>query len=218
MALFALDAEPLFPPAHLAEPDGLLAIGGDLSPTRLLSAYRKGIFPWYNEPPILWWSPDPRFVLFPAELIISSSMKKMLRKNIFSFTVNQDFAQVIHHCKTTARHGQDGTWITDEMESAYINLHEMGYAISAETWQGKKLVGGVYGIKMGDVFFGESMFSHASNASKFALINLLQTLQKDGLQVMDCQVYTVHLESLGARMISRMQFTRLLSAHLPTPG
>ena len=168
MSLFALDKELVFPPVHLAEPDGLLALGGDLSVERLLLAYRNGIFPWYEGAYILWWSPDPRFVLFPGELRISKSIKPLINRNEFSFTVNNAFAQVIHHCKKTKRPGQQGTWITDEVEKAYCQMHEQGFAHSAEVWKDGKLVGGLYGIRLGNVFFGESMFSHVSNASRFA--------------------------------------------------
>jgi leucyl/phenylalanyl-tRNA---protein transferase len=210
MPVYALDDSFNFPPVDMADDDGLLAWGGDLHTNRLLVAYSRGIFPWYNEPPILWWCPDPRFVLFPEELIISSSMKKILRKKTFTFSINKDFKSVIHHCKTTYRPPQDGTWITDEMEAAFIKLHEAGFAHSAEAWQNNKLVGGMYGIKLGDVFFGESMFSTVNNASKFAFINFIKYMQQNGMQLLDCQVYSPHLESLGARMISRKEFVQLL--------
>lgn len=210
MPLFALDKELIFPPVHLAEPDGLLAMGGDLSPERLLLAYRNGIFPWYEGDTILWWCPHPRFVLFPGELKVSKNLKPLLNKDEFKFTTDKAFAQVIHHCKETKRPGQEGTWITDEVESAYIQLHELGHAHSAEVWKGDKLVGGLYGIKMGRVFFGESMFSLISNASRFAFIKYVQHLKNEGVELIDCQVYTEYLESLGARMIDRGNFTHLL--------
>jgi len=206
LPVFALEKELYFPPANLAEPDGLLAIGGDLSPERLLLAYRQGIFPWYEGVYILWWCPDPRFVLFPGELKISKSMKALLKKNVFDFTINKAFKKVIHHCKNIKRPGQRGTWITDEVEAAYVRMHELGYAISAEAWKDGALVGGVYGLKIGKVFFGESMFSEVDNASKYAFIQLVQHLRQEGVEVIDCQVYTEHLESLGARMISRKEF------------
>lgn len=206
MALFALGNEPVFPPVHLAEPDGLLALGGDLSSERLLSAYRQGIFPWYEGKTILWWCPDPRFVLFPTELRVSKSMKAILKKNHFEFTTNRSFAEVIAKCKTISRRDQDGTWITPEVQQAYNGLHADGYAQSAEVWQDGVLVGGLYGIRMGRVFFGESMFSEQSNASKYAFIKYVQLLQQEGVELIDCQVYTEHLESLGARMISRVDF------------
>lgn len=215
MPLFALDNKLIFPPVHLAEPDGLLAMGGDLSPERLLLAYRNGIFPWYEGEPILWWSTDPRFVLVPAELKVNKSTKTLLKKNEFVFTVNKAFATVIHNCKEIKRPGQNGTWITDEVEKAYCKLHELGHAHSAEVWKDNELVGGLYGIRMGKVFFGESMFSKVSNASRFAFINYIQLLKEDGVQLIDCQVYTEYLESLGARMISRTDFVRQLKELIP---
>ena len=210
MPLFALDNELVFPPVHLAEPDGLLAMGGDLSSERLLLAYRNGIFPWYEGDTILWWCPHPRFVLFPDELKVSKSIKTLLNKNELKFTTNKAFAQVIHHCKETKRPGQDGTWITNEVEKAYCRLHELGYAHSAEVWKNDELVGGLYGIKLDRVFFGESMFSLKSNASRFAFIKYVQQLKNEGTELIDCQVYTEYLESFGARMIDRENFTSLL--------
>ncbi len=215
MALFALDKEIFFPPADLAEADGLLALGGDLSVERLLLAYRSGIFPWFEGDIPLWWSPDPRFVLFPDELKVSKSMKQVLNKNIFEFTTNKAFADVIKNCKTLPRFGQDGTWITDEMEAAYLELHRRGFAHSAEAWKEGELVGGLYGIKLGNAFFGESMFSKASNASKFAFIKYVLLLKEQGVQLIDCQVHTEHLESFGARMIARKDFLNLLQTLLP---
>ncbi len=210
MPLFALDKNLIFPPVNLAEPDGLLAVGGDLSTDRLLLAYRNGIFPWYEEEHILWWCPDPRFVLFPTELKISKSMKQLLKKNAFDFSIDKDFSAVISNCKTIARRGQESTWITDEVKTAYTRLHLLGIAHSAEVWLDGELVGGLYGIKMGKVFFGESMFSKTSNASKFAFIKYVQQLQTEGIDLIDCQVYTSHLESLGARMIARDDFVKRL--------
>lgn len=210
MPLFALDKELTFPPVHLAEPDGLLAMGGDLSPKRLLSAYRNGVFPWYEGETILWWSPDPRFVLFPNDLKIRKAIKPMLNRNEFEFSINKSFAEVIHHCKETKRPGQKGTWITDEVEKAYCKMHELGYGYSAEAWKGAKLVGGLYGIKLGKVFFGESMFSLTSNASRFCFIKYVEQLKKEGIQLIDCQVYTEYLESFGAGMINRKDFVGLL--------
>lgn len=210
MPLFALDKELIFPPVHLAEPDGLLAMGGDLSTERLLLAYRNGIFPWYEGEPILWWSPDPRFVLFPGELKINKSLRSLLGKNQFVFTVNHCFKEVIHHCKKIKRPGQQGTWITDEVEKAYCKLHVLGYAHSAEVWKSGELVGGLYGIKLGHVFFGESMFSKLNNASRYAFIKYVQQLKEEGTELIDCQVYTEYLESLGAKMIDRKEFTILL--------
>lgn len=200
-----------FPAIESADQSGLLAIGGDLSPERLLLAYRSGIFPWYSEgDPICWWTPDPRFVLFPQELKVSKSMKQVINRNKFVFTINQSFAEVISNCKNVSRNGQDGTWISDDMGAAYINLHQLGYAHSAEAWLGAELVGGLYGIRLGNIFFGESMFSHRSNASKFAFIKYVEQLQKENVQMIDCQLHTNHLESLGARMISRREFKKQL--------
>lgn len=212
--MFLLSSALFFPPLNMADEDGLLAIGGDLGTERLLLAYRSGIFPWYNEDdPICWWSPDPRFVLYPAELKISNSMRTVLQNGKFRFTLNRAFAQVIQNCKTVSRNGQDGTWISPAMQKAYIRLHELGYAHSAETWLDGELVGGLYGIRMGSIFFGESMFSLKTNASKFAFIKYVQQLQKENVQLIDCQLYTNHLESLGARMISRKLFIEILTAN-----
>lgn len=209
--MYLLNKELIFPPIHLADEDGLLAIGGDLSTERLLLAYRLGIFPWYNDnEPICWWSPDPRFVLFPDELRISKSMHAILKKKEFSFTCNKAFADVIQQCKTVPRKGQDGTWISADVQKAYIRLHKLGYAHSAEAWLDGELVGGLYGIRLGKVFFGESMFSLRPNASKFAFINYVGLLKQEKVNLIDCQVYTPHLQSLGARMISRSTFAGLL--------
>ena len=212
MALFVLDKELAFPPTHLAEPDGLLAMGGDLSPERLLLAYRKGNFPWYEGEYILWWSPDPRFVLFPGELKINKTIRSLLNKNAFDFTINKAFRDVIHQCKKIRRPGQEGTWITDEVEKAYIKMHELGYAHSAEVWKDGILVGGLYGIKMGKIFFGESMFSNTSNASRYAFSKYIEILKQEGIQLIDCQVYTEYLESMGARMIEGKEFRKILSS------
>jgi leucyl/phenylalanyl-tRNA--protein transferase len=212
MPLYVLDRDLVFPPPERADEDGLLAIGGDLSLKRLLLAYRRGIFPWYEDNYILWWCPDPRFVLFPPELKVSSSMKQVLKKGDFEFTVNRDFRGVISACKTVSRRGQEGTWITEDMRNAYVDLHFHGFAHSAEAWRNGELVGGLYGIRMGRLFFGESMFSKASNASKFAFIRYVQQLQSEGVQLIDCQVYTTHLESLGARMIPRTEFLKYVEA------
>lgn len=199
-----------FPPPEDADADGLLAIGGDLKTDRLLAAYRQGIFPWFSHDVPLWWHPDPRFVLFPAQLRISKSMKVVFGKKTFSFTKNNAFGEVINACKTVPRPGQDGTWINEEVVSAYTKLHGMGMAHSYEAWQGKTLVGGLYGIKMGKVFFGESMFSRVTNASKAAFIWAVLHLKQDGVELIDCQVYTEHLESLGAEMIARESFMKRL--------
>ncbi|HVI45677.1 MAG TPA: leucyl/phenylalanyl-tRNA--protein transferase [Chitinophaga sp.] len=194
----------------MSEPDGLLAAGGDLSIERLLLAYRSGIFPWYDEPPILWWSPDPRFVLFPSNLQVSASMRQVLRRQQFRITFNENFNGVIARCSRIARPGQSGTWITNEMRQAYMRLHEAGYAMSVESWVGDKLAGGLYGVKIGQYFFGESMFADVSNASKAAFITFVQTYAHE-LKMIDCQVQTDHLASLGAGFISREEFLELLN-------
>jgi leucyl/phenylalanyl-tRNA---protein transferase len=208
--IFSLDDEITFPPVDLSEPDGLLAIGGDLSPQRLITAYRNGIFPWYQGDDILWWCPDPRFVLLPGELKISKPVKKLLDNNELRFTMDQAFAAVIHHCKKIPRAGQDGTWITDEVEAAYCRMHELGYAHSAELWHDKELVGGLYGIRLGKVFFGESMFSKISNASRITFIKYVEQLRSEGVELIDCQIYTEYLESFGSKMIPRKQFISYL--------
>ena len=209
--MFLLSDKIYFPPVESADADGLLAIGGDLSSERLLLAYRSGIFPWFNEEdPICWWSPDPRFVLYPPEIRISKSMQVVFKKDIFQFTTNTAFKAVITNCQNVYREGQGGTWITDEMKAAYIELHRLGFAHCAEAWIGDELVGGLYGIRLGNIFFGESMFSHCSNASKFAFISYVRQLEKENVQLIDCQLHTNHLESLGARMISRADFSLLV--------
>jgi leucyl/phenylalanyl-tRNA---protein transferase len=214
MSIFALDKKLVFPPVHLSEPDGLLAIGGDLTPERLLLAYRNGIFPWYEGEYILWWSPDPRCVLFPSELKVSHSMKQLLKKDAFEFTTNTAFTQVIQSCKQIDRKSQASTWITDEVERAFTQMHALGYAHSAEAWVNGELAGGLYGLRIGKVFFGESMFSNASNASKYAFIRYVQQLQQEGVELIDCQVHTTHLESMGAKMIPREDFLGLLQKSL----
>lgn len=209
-----LSSKLLFPPVEDALEDGLLAIGGDLSIERLKLAYQQGIFPWYEGETPLWWSPDPRFVLFPEKLYISKSMKQVIKKNEFKFTINTCFSEVIHHCKVNKRPGQWGTWITDDVENAYIALHKEGIAISAEAWKNGALVGGLYGIRMGRLFFGESMFSLVPNASKFAFIQLVTQLIQEKVVLIDCQVHTEHLASLGAEMISRKDFKAYLKDYL----
>jgi len=211
MPVSILDERLWFPPTDEATADGLLAIGGDLSIERLLLAYSKGIFPWFEEDIPLWWCPNPRFVLFPGELKVSKSMQQVINKNQFQFKINTAFEDTIHNCKTVKRRDDAGTWITDEIEKAYINLHKKNYAVSAEAWQNNILVGGLYGIRLGDIFFGESMFSHVPNASKFAFIKYVEHLKNENVQLIDCQVYTQHLESLGARMIGRNSFIELLN-------
>lgn len=213
--MVVLNDKLVFPPVEMATPEGIIAIGGDLSIERLLLAYRSGIFPWYNEgEPIVWWSPDPRFVLFPEKLRVTKSMQSVLNNGSFRFTINRAFGKVLQQCKTIPRQEQEGTWITPAIEQAYTKLHGLGYAHSAEAWASGELVGGLYGIRIGNIFFGESMFSKASNASKYAFINYVRQLQKEKVTLIDCQVYTAHLESLGAKMIERNTFMDLLGKNL----
>lgn len=214
MPLHALTHQLWFPPVSDALEDGLLAMGGDVSVDRLLLAYKQGIFPWYDGDTPLWWSPDPRFVLFPQKLKVSKSMEVLIRKKTFRFTVNTAFSQVIRCCKELQRKGQDGTWITDELEKSVNKLHELGFAHSAEAWMDDELVGGLYGMRMGRLFFGESMFSKESNASKFAFIKYVRQLQTENVYLVDCQVHTEHLESLGAEMISRCAFGESLELYV----
>lgn len=210
-----LNNELIFPPVDTATDEGIVAIGGDLSMERLLVAYKSGIFPWYNEgEPIIWWCPNPRFVLFPQNLRVTKSMQSVLNNGKFRFTINRAFTTVLQNCKTISRKEQEGTWITPDVQEAYTELHKLGYAHSAETWLNGTLVGGLYGIRLGNVFFGESMFSKESNASKFAFINYVKQLQKENIALIDCQVYTNHLESLGAKMIERTKFMDLLKINL----
>jgi leucyl/phenylalanyl-tRNA---protein transferase len=214
MPVYRLPDGILFPPVTHAVKSGLLAVGGDLSPERLLAAYREGIFPWYSEgEPILWWSPDPRFVLFPGELRVSRSMRQFLKKRSIRITFDEDFHGVIAACRKP-RSGQDGTWITPAMQEAYGALHERGYAHSAEVWHEERLVGGLYGVSLGRSFFGESMFSTMANASKAALITLVGHLRERDFDLVDCQVETTHLGSLGARPIPRREFCSLLKESL----
>ncbi|MBY0482438.1 MAG: leucyl/phenylalanyl-tRNA--protein transferase [Chitinophagaceae bacterium] len=214
MPIYALDNNLWFPPVQEADSEGLLAMGGDLSVDRLLLAYKRGIFPWFEGDTPLWWCPNPRFVLFPNEIVISTSMRSIIKKRNFRFTVNKAFPEVIRACKDLKRKDQEGTWITNALEESFVQLHELGFVHSAEAWQDNKLVGGLYGVKMGKVFFGESMFSTVSNASKFAFISFVEELKKEGIQIIDCQVYTAHLESLGAKMIARESFINLLNQHI----
>lgn len=200
-----------FPDLKYADEEGALAFGGDLSEERLLLAYKSGIFPWFSGNVPVWYAPDPRFVLFPDELIISKSMKVLLKRQTFDITINRDFASVIRACKTTKREGQYGTWITMDMERAYNQSHKSGWAHSVEAWSEGQLVGGLYGIRIGAVFFGESMFSRMSNASKYAFITFVHQLKTEGVGLIDCQVYTEHLESLGARHIPRNEFMAMIN-------
>lgn len=215
----------LFPPpaTALREPNGLLAAGGDLSPQRLLAAYRLGVFPWYSEgDPILWWTPDPRMVLFPGEFKVSRSLAKTLRNRDCEIRFDANFAQVLDECAgprrgDTREGGEPGTWITPAMRAAYCELHRLGHAHSVETWIDGRLAGGLYGVAIGQVFFGESMFSRVNDASKIALAGLVSHLRAEGFLLIDCQVHTGHLESLGARQIPRSEFSRLLGelVHYP---
>jgi leucyl/phenylalanyl-tRNA--protein transferase len=209
MPIYRLSNNLIFPCPSLSEEDGLLAIGGDLCTERLLLAYSNGIFPWFSDDePILWWSPDPRFVLYPQDIKISHSMKKVIKKNEYTVSFNACFRDVISNCSNTRK--ESGTWITHEMIEAYCSLHELGFAHSVETWHEGNLVGGLYGVSIGKCFFGESMFSTMSNASKVAFITLSKILEEKGFHVIDCQVHTNHLESLGATYISREKFLEIV--------
>lgn len=209
MAVFRLSDDLIFPHPSLSEEDGLLAVDGDLSPERLILAYRNGIFPWFSEDePILWWSPDPRFILYPKDIKVSHSMKKLLKKNTYKISFDTCFRDVISNCSNLRK--ESGTWITNDMIEAYCKLHELGYAHSVEAWYEDELVGGLYGISIGKCFFGESMFSTMSNASKAAFITLCKKLEEKEYIMVDCQVYTEHLESLGAVNISREKFLELV--------
>ncbi|MBF0119143.1 MAG: leucyl/phenylalanyl-tRNA--protein transferase [Desulfobacterales bacterium] len=215
MTVFILSKKLSFPPPQFADHSGLLAVGGDLSPDRLLNAYQKGIFPWFSEgEPILWWSPDPRLVLYPNEFHISKSLKKILNKNLFKITMDMAFKDVICACADLKRKKQRGTWITDEMISAYCRLHDMGFAHSVEAWENNLLVGGLYGVSLGGAFFGESMFTHVSNASKVAFVILVEFLKKYSFDIIDCQIKTKHLTSFGAREIPRKIFLSELEISL----
>ncbi len=211
--MYYLSPTLFFPPVDQANRDGILAIGGDLSSERLLLAYTSGIFPWFEEgEPIMWWSPNPRMVLFIDELIVSKSMRNILNRNVFKVTFNQNFRDVISNCQNIERDGQNGTWITNDMIEAYCKLHELGIAKSVEVWQDALLVGGLYGIDLGHIFCGESMFSKVSNASKVAFIALVNHLKAENYKLLDCQVYNPHLESLGCREIERADFMEILKS------
>jgi leucyl/phenylalanyl-tRNA--protein transferase len=211
--MYILPKELFFPPVSSANPDGILAIGGDLCPERLQLAYKSGIFPWFEEDePIIWWSPNPRMVLFLDELVVSKSMRNILNRNVFKVTFNQNFREVISNCQQVKREGQNGTWITNDMIEAYCKLNEMGIAKSVEVWQNDELVGGLYGVDLGHIFCGESMFSKVSNASKVAFIALVNQLKEKNYKLLDCQVYNEHLESLGCREIDRIDFIQILKS------
>ncbi|MBF0320754.1 MAG: leucyl/phenylalanyl-tRNA--protein transferase [Nitrospirae bacterium] len=219
MPVFELSDDLLFPPPELAEDDGLLAIGGDLSRERLLKAYRLGIFPWYmKEHPILWWSPDPRLVLFLNEFKLSRSMRQIINRNIFEITFDQAFTDVMKGCAGIKRKDGYGTWINDDMFEAYTGLHEAGCAHSVETWADGQLAGGLYGVALGRAFFGESMFALKANASKAAIAALVRRLIEWRFMFIDCQVVTPHLKTLGAREIPRREFMALLRAAIALPG
>lgn len=217
MPIIILDRSISFPDTALAESDGMLAIGGDLSEERLLLAYRSGIFPWFSGSTPHWYAPDPRFVLIPERLYVSKSMNILIKRNAFEFTINKAFNEVITQCGSIRRPGQFGTWINKAMLKAYRELHLHGHAVSAEAWKDGQLAGGLYGVRIGKVFFGESMFAKQSNASKFAFIKFVEQLTREGVKLIDCQVYTEHLESLGAMMIPRKQFEELLSTFISEP-
>jgi leucyl/phenylalanyl-tRNA---protein transferase len=213
MPVFLLTDELVFPPVELATPDGLLAVGGDLGVERLLLAYRSGIFPWYSEgEPILWWSPDPRFVLYPDRLKVSNSLRRVIRSGRFTVSLNRDFRAVVEHCRTVRRTADTGTWIMPEMVDAYCRLREAGHALSVDVRQGDALVGGLYGVQVGHCFCGESMFAHVSNASKVGFVWLVEHLAEQGCDLIDCQVHTAHLESFGAEFIPRRDFLGMLAA------
>ncbi len=212
MQLFQLGDELKFPPPDLANEEGILAFGGDLRPERIMLGYHHGIFPWYSsDTPILWWSPDPRFVLYPDELHVSKSTRQVLRKGIFEVTFDCAFEQVINACQQVPRPDQDGTWITDALKAAYIQIHQLGFAHSVEVWKEGELVGGLYGVNIGKVYFGESMFSLVSNASKIGFISLVNQLKKEGISLIDCQVETQYLHSLGGRNVPRHEFLKQLN-------
>jgi leucyl/phenylalanyl-tRNA--protein transferase len=215
VAVVELGKEFRFPPQHLANTEGLLAYGGDLKFERLMAAYHQGVFPWYSdETPILWWCPDPRFVLYPERLKVSKSMRQILRRNQFEITFDTSFREVITACQQTPRADQDGTWITNELLEAYVECHERGVAHSVEVWQNGNLVGGLYGLSIGKMYFGESMFSRVSNASKAGFVHLVRHMAARGIEMIDCQVYTKHLESLGAELIPRNRFLAQLEVLL----
>ncbi len=204
-----------FPPVEKAKDSGLLAVGGDLSVDRILRAYMEGIFPWYSEGgPVLWWCPDPRCVLIPSELKISRSLQKELNKKTFTITYNQEFSKVIHHCGEVPRPGQNGTWLQPEMIEAYIELHKLGFAQSIEAWSDGELVGGLYGVVIEQIFFGESMFYLKPNASKVAFITLVQQLKEKNFKLIDCQQTTPHMLRMGAKEISRKEFMKALNENL----
>ena len=218
MPVFLLSDTIEFPPAHLASEEGLLAVGGDLSQQRLLLAYRMGIFPWFsNNDPILWWSPDPRLVLYPSEIKISKTLKKIIKKEVFKVTMDQAFNEVIHQCAQVRLQKNQGTWIIEDIIESYCQLHESGFAHSVEVWRKEELAGGLYGVSLGKCFFGESMFTRISNASNIALVKLVEYLEKLSFDMIDCQVTTGHLIRFGAREIPRTLFLEQLEKSLTAP-
>ena len=215
MPVFRLSNHPIFPAPELAEPDGLLAIGGDLSPVRLLIAYSQGIFPWFSEgDPILWWSPSPRLVLFPEEYHLPKRLKRAINAGTFTVTADTAFAQVVSGCASASGRLEHGTWITREMHEAYCRLHELGFAHSIECWREGELAGGLYGVCLDRVFFGESMFTRVTDASKVALAALVRQAKQLGIALIDCQMTTEHLLRFGARELSREQFVAQLDEHI----
>lgn len=212
MPIFDMDMLDKFPPASYATEEGVIGIGGELSPEKLIEAYSNGIFPWYNQgDPIIWWSPDPRMVLYPGELKVHRSLRNILNRQLFQVTFDEAFLEVIKGCRDVYRPGQHGTWITSEMLEAYHRLHQLGYAHSVEVWQNGVLEGGLYGVALGKVFFGESMFTKVGNASKVGFVTLVQYLQQQGFGLIDCQTETRHLASLGARKVPRHIFLKAVN-------
>ena len=213
--MYFLTKELYFPPVEMASPEGIVAVGGDLSPERLVLAYNSGIFPWFeDDEPILWWSPPQRMVINPQDYKIAKSLRNILNRKIFKITFNKNFSEVIKHCQTIKRKGQKGTWITDSMYEAYLKLHNLGIAKSVEVWQQDKLVGGLYGVDLGKVFCGESMFSLVPNASKVAFVSLIEKLKQENFLLLDCQVHNNHLEKLGAFEITRENYLKILKSSL----
>lgn len=218
MTIYRIPEEHIFPPVAEAEPNGLLGVGGDLAPSRLVKAYKSGIFPWYSRnQPILWFAPDPRFVLFPEEFKIQRSLKKVVKKDLFEIRINTCFSKVIERCSEKPRPGQFGTWITEDMKRSYTDLNTDGIAHSFEAYQDGQLVGGLYGLVIGSVFAGESMFADVSDASKVAFVWTVKQMIEWGIQLIDCQVYTEHLERFGAREIPRLEYMKLLRQYSKTP-
>lgn len=218
MPVFLLSDKIAFPPPHLAPKDGLLAVGGDLSQKRLLLAYSMGIFPWFSDnEPIMWWSPDPRLVLYPRDVRVSRTLSKIIKKNMFHLTMDSAFDQVINQCAQTRLQNNEGTWLVKDMIDAYCKLHESGFAHSVEAWYNNKLAGGLYGVSLGRCFFGESMFAHFSNASNVALVRLVEYLNDLSFDMIDCQVTTDHLIRFGAREIPRVRFLEQLEKSLEKP-